>query len=324
MFLNKKKDTLKRQPELMKRSQNEKSLRIVKIRSDRGTEFLNQVITDFCLGEGIVHQLAAARTPQQNGVAERRNRTLKEVVRTMIAEADLPKRFWAEAINTACCTQNKTVINKLWNERKPSIGYFHIFGGKCFIHNNGKDQLKTSDAKADEGIVMDYSSVSKAFRVLNKRTMVIEETVHVVFDKPHFSGGAEEAVDKLAAQAEKLKISDTKKVDAPQYVDAEIPKVRGLEDGNQHEHGEDDAVDHEAAVEDIPEDVEEENQVFAPLNQPDLRWLTDHPPDLVIGNFEADVRTRRQLDTTLTCFLSQIEPKVAEDALVDADWITAM
>ncbi|GAB2299005.1 hypothetical protein Dimus_038546 [Dionaea muscipula] len=80
----------------------------------------------------------------------------------------------------------------------------------------------------------------------------------------------------------------------------------------------------EVVPEVVQEEVHEENQVLAPLNQPDLIWLNDHPPNLVIESIEAGVRTRRQLDTMLACFLSQIEPKVAEDALTDADWIIAM
>ncbi len=89
-------------PKLLKQLQNEKELQISKIRTDRGTEFVNGVIQAFCNSHGISHQLSAARTPQQNGVAERRNRTLKEAARVMISAAGLPKRYWAEAINTAC------------------------------------------------------------------------------------------------------------------------------------------------------------------------------------------------------------------------------
>ena len=122
----------------MRRVQNEKSQTIIKIRSDRGTEFVNGIITQYCVENGIAHELSAARTPQQNGVAERRNRTLKEAARTMLAEARLPKRFWSEAINTTCYTQNRCMINRqltktpyeIWTGKKPNVGYFKIFGCK--------------------------------------------------------------------------------------------------------------------------------------------------------------------------------------------------
>ena len=87
---------------------------------------------------------------------------------------------------------------EIWTGRKPKVGYFKIFGCKCFIHNNGKDNLKAFDAKADEGIFLGYSAESKAYRILNKRTMVTEESIHVVFDEPNVNGeDIEESADKL-------------------------------------------------------------------------------------------------------------------------------
>ncbi|VFQ93929.1 unnamed protein product, partial [Cuscuta campestris] len=79
---------------------------------------------------------------------------------------------------------NKTPY-ELWNGRKPNISYFHIFGSKCFVLNNGKNHLNTFDEKSDEAIFLGYSMVSKAFRVFNKRTMFTEESIHVIFDEKH-------------------------------------------------------------------------------------------------------------------------------------------
>nr|GMD03964.1 Retrovirus-related Pol polyprotein from transposon TNT 1-94 [Ipomoea batatas] len=105
----------------------------------------------------------------------------------MIAFSGLPKRFWVEAVNTACYTQNRSIMNKVhgirrygpWKGKKPIMSYFPIFGSKCFIHNNGKTYLKAFDERGDKGIFMGYSAVSEAFRVLNKRTIVVEESIHV-------------------------------------------------------------------------------------------------------------------------------------------------
>lgn len=88
-ILASKKETQTKLPKLMKRLCNEKSLNIIKIRSDKGTEFINTIISDYCKKDGIIHKTSAARTPQQNGVAERRSRTLKKAARTMIVEANL-------------------------------------------------------------------------------------------------------------------------------------------------------------------------------------------------------------------------------------------
>ena len=82
------------------------------IMSDNGTEFKNQLLNDFCSDKGISRQYSAPRTPQQNGVVERKNRTLIEAARTMLSESRIPMYFWVEAVSTACYTQNRTLINK--------------------------------------------------------------------------------------------------------------------------------------------------------------------------------------------------------------------
>ena len=89
---------------------NEKGFSIQNIRSDHGTEFKNQDFKNFCDENGIGHNFSAPRTPQQNGVVERKNRTLEEMARTMLCESNLPRYFWAEAINTACYTLNRALI----------------------------------------------------------------------------------------------------------------------------------------------------------------------------------------------------------------------
>ena len=112
------------------------------------------------------------------------------MVRTMLNEYSLPKYFWAEAINTACYILNRVLVRplltkipyELWNNKKPNVSYFKVFGCKCFILNE-KDNLGKFDAKSDEGIFLGYSSISKAFRIFNKRTLIIEESIHVVFNE---------------------------------------------------------------------------------------------------------------------------------------------
>ena len=130
----------------------------------------------------------------------------------MLYENDLPRYFWAEAINTACYILNHVLIRpilkktpyELWNGRKPTIKYFHIFGCRCFILNNGKDNLSKFDAKSDEGIFLGYSSSSKAYRVFNKRTLVVEESIYVVFDQTNDkSSRKEDFTDDYAGIIEK-------------------------------------------------------------------------------------------------------------------------
>ncbi|GJS88460.1 retrovirus-related pol polyprotein from transposon TNT 1-94 [Tanacetum coccineum] len=102
---------------------------VISVRTDRGTEFLNKTLNAFFKEEGIEHQTSTPRTPEQNGVVERRNRTLVEAARMMLSASKLPLFFWAEAIATACYTQNRSIIipahekmaYHIINDRKPSI-----------------------------------------------------------------------------------------------------------------------------------------------------------------------------------------------------------
>nr|GEX73973.1 hypothetical protein [Tanacetum cinerariifolium] len=125
-------------------------LQVQRVRTDNGTEFKNKTLAKFFDEVGISQQFSVARTPQQNGVVERRDRTLVEVARTMLLFANLPSFLWAEAIAIACFTQNR-----------------------CW-------KLK---AKGDIGVFVGYSKESAAFRIYNKRTRKIHESVNVNFDE---------------------------------------------------------------------------------------------------------------------------------------------
>ncbi|GJS42808.1 retrovirus-related pol polyprotein from transposon TNT 1-94 [Tanacetum coccineum] len=140
--------------------------------------------------KGIEHQTSTARTPEQNGVVERQNRTLVEAARTMLSAAKVPLFFWAEAIATTCFTQNRSLVipqhektpYHIINGQKPSVKFFHIFGSLCYIVRDGENLDKMKE-KGDACIFVGYSTQSRAYRVYNKRTRVIVETIHVNFDE---------------------------------------------------------------------------------------------------------------------------------------------
>ncbi|KAI3824291.1 hypothetical protein L1987_05744 [Smallanthus sonchifolius] len=116
-------------------------LKVRRIRSDNGTEFKNNLMELFCLKKGIRHEFSAPYTPQQNGVAERKNRTLIETARTMLSDAKLHVTFWAEAVNTACHVLNRVLVVKrhnktcyeLINNRLPNLDYLVPFGSPCSL-----------------------------------------------------------------------------------------------------------------------------------------------------------------------------------------------
>jgi transposase InsO family protein len=119
-----------------------KGLKINTIRSDHGGEFENAQFDDLCSKRGYQHEYSAPRTPQQNGVVERKNRTLQELARTMLNESKLPTSLWAEAVNTACYVINRVNLRpillktpyELWMGRKPNISYFRAFGSKMLCY----------------------------------------------------------------------------------------------------------------------------------------------------------------------------------------------
>ncbi|GJX89572.1 retrovirus-related pol polyprotein from transposon TNT 1-94 [Tanacetum coccineum] len=164
---------------------------IVSIRTDHGREFDNEVqFREFCNAKGITHNFLSPRTPQSNGMVERKNRTLQEMSRTMLNEQSLPQKFWCNAVDTSTYILNRILIRailgktpyELLRGRKPTLDYFRVFGSKCFILNT-KYYLTKFDLKSYEGVFLVYSQNSKAYIILNKHTKKIEESLNVTFDE---------------------------------------------------------------------------------------------------------------------------------------------
>ncbi|KAJ9542401.1 hypothetical protein OSB04_028907 [Centaurea solstitialis] len=335
------------------------NLTVRSIRSDHGTEFKNSTLESFFEQKGISQNFSSVRTPQQNGVAERRNRTLIEAARSMLSEANLATQFWAEAVNTACYTQNRSLIVKrfrrtayeLFRNRKPSIEHLHIFGCVCYILNN-KDNLGKFDSKSDDGIFLGYSSISKTYRVFNKRRQTIEETIHVKFDEsgptfPHPNDNTE--INQWADsffQVPEPPIADPSPQDLPdgfeenpippsdittpplinatpisQITPPEPDQPTNSEDFSQT------TVSEPSPTNLLPDPSSNEASTSGQVYQPPaLRWTKDHPIDQVLGNPSSGVKTRRQAGNVCLYvnFISENEPKEIDDALRDPAWVSAM
>ncbi|GJY42053.1 retrovirus-related pol polyprotein from transposon TNT 1-94 [Tanacetum coccineum] len=160
------------------------------VRTDKGTKVLNKTLHAYFAKEGIKHEMSTARTPEQNGIVERQNRTLVEAARTMLSATKVPLFFWAKAIATTCFTQNRSLVipqhektpYHIINGQKPSVKFFHIFWSLYYIVKDGENLNKMKE-KGDACIFVRYSTHSKAYRVYSKRTKVIVETFHVNFDE---------------------------------------------------------------------------------------------------------------------------------------------
>ncbi|GKB05055.1 retrovirus-related pol polyprotein from transposon TNT 1-94 [Tanacetum coccineum] len=160
------------------------------VRTDNGTEFVNQTLREFYENVGISHQTSVARTPQQNGIVKRQNQTLVEVALTMLIFSKAQLFLWAEIINTGFYTQNRSLIRHRYNktpyelmkDKKPGLSFLYVFGSLYYPTNDNED-LGKFNAKADIGIFVGYAPAKKAFKIYNRRTRKTIETIHVTFNE---------------------------------------------------------------------------------------------------------------------------------------------
>ena len=106
-FLREKSEACNKMERLCKRLQNQKGFPIIKIKSDNGKEFENAKFEAFCNEHGIKKEFSTPKTPQQNGVVERKNRAIQEMARVMLLNKNVPQKFWAEVVNTLCHIRNR-------------------------------------------------------------------------------------------------------------------------------------------------------------------------------------------------------------------------
>jgi hypothetical protein len=169
------------------------------IRTNNGSEFKNYAMEDFMGKKGIKHKFSAPYTPQQNGVVERKNRTIIEMARTMLDEFKSLHNFWGEAIATAVHVSNHLFLRPVYNKmpyelltrNKPNISYFHVFGCKCFIMNK-KERLGKFETRTIQGIFVGYADDSHAYRYYNISSGCVEVSCDVVFKE--FNGSQVEQV----------------------------------------------------------------------------------------------------------------------------------
>nr|GEU96872.1 integrase, catalytic region, zinc finger, CCHC-type, peptidase aspartic, catalytic [Tanacetum cinerariifolium] len=157
---------------------------------DNGTEFVNQTLREYYKQVGIYHETSVARSPHQIGVVERHNRTLIEVARTMLIYAKASLFLWAEAVATACLTQNRSIVRlhhgktpyEILHDKLPDLSFFYVFCALCYPTNDSKN-LGKLQPKADISIFIGYARTKKAFWNYNRHTRRIIKTIHVDLDE---------------------------------------------------------------------------------------------------------------------------------------------
>ncbi|MCO5593037.1 hypothetical protein L7F22_047042 [Adiantum nelumboides] len=180
--------------------EKEKDLKVKSIRSDRGGEFLSENFAWWCKSEGIRRQLTTPYTPSQNGVVERKNMTIMEMARAMLAHASLPRSYWAEACNTAVYIQNRSPTHALqdmtpfqaYYGRKPTVSHFRVFGCSAFVHIS-----KELDFKSRKLLFLGYSAESDAYRLYDPDTRTTTVSRDVVFDESFITSAEGEAAQLI-------------------------------------------------------------------------------------------------------------------------------
>src|SRR3954451_1344726 len=358
LFLNDKSKVVDIFKTFAKRAQTEYEVSLKHVRSDNGTEFKNTNIVDFLDEYGFTHEFSVAYTPQQNGVVERKNRTLIEMARTMLVEYKTPIRFWAKAINTACHIINKVYLHEFLKKtshelitgNKPNVSYLRVFGAPCFIRD--MNHSSKFDPKAHEGFLLGYGSNSHTYRVYNSHFGKVMKTVNVRFDetngsqKEHLPHDLDEP--PLDEVIRSMAIGEIRPVEANANKDDDDPMfphiTRGA--GDQHPEANDEQDEEEQRNEENPNpegNAEAEGEADPEANADPEAEAEPEANDYTLSR----VRRRVHVDSILEeiqqsgrpttrsrtrlanfcgnfSFVSMLEPSKFDEAMKDPDWLTAM
>jgi hypothetical protein len=191
--------------------ENQLSRKIKRVRSDRGGEYIS--FNDFCEKEGIIHEVTPPYSPESNGIAERKNRTLKEMMNAMLVSSDAPNNLWGEALLTACFVQNRIPHKKtgktpyeLWKGYKPNLKYLRVWGclAKVMLPDPKKRKIgsKTSDC-----LFIGYAEHSAAYRFLVLKSDVLSCNIIIETKNAEFLENIFPLKDESVVQQPSLEIS---------------------------------------------------------------------------------------------------------------------
>ena len=185
------------------------------LRSDNGGEYISNEFENFLENEGIHHQNTIPKTPQQNGVAERMNRTLEEAIRSMLSESQLPKQFWAEALSTATYLRNRSPTKAVedvtpfeaWNGIKPDVKHLRVFGSLCYAHIHKTDRQKL-DPKSRKAILLGYGEKVKGYRLYDIKEKKVFYSRDVLFQEMKFKENKKTKLERIEETEETTEESD--------------------------------------------------------------------------------------------------------------------
>ncbi|GJV77425.1 retrovirus-related pol polyprotein from transposon TNT 1-94 [Tanacetum coccineum] len=291
-----------------------------RIRTDNGTEFVNQTLREYYEKIDISHETSIARSPQQNGVVKRRNRTLIEAARTMLIYAKALFFLWAEAVATACYIQNRSIVHlrhdktpyELLHDKLPDLSFFYLFGALCYPTNNSENL----DFDELEAMASEHSSLGPALRAITLATISFKTRAKTLLLQHRFvDDPAPEVValiDEVVAPEPAASTGSTSSTTVNQ--DAPSPSISQT------------TLETQSPI--IPDDVDEDNHDLDITHMNNDLYF-DHPLENIIDELARPVSTRLQLhEQSLFCyydaFLTAVEPKTYKDALNQSCWIEAI
>ncbi|KAL4379471.1 hypothetical protein GQ457_02G032120 [Hibiscus cannabinus] len=206
--------------------EKESDFEIKSLRSDRGGEFTSNEFNDFCKANGIRRPLTVPRSPQQNGVAERKNRTILNMARSMLKAKNMPKEFWAEAVSCAVYLSNRSPTKNVdnvtpqeaWSGRKPSVRHIRVFGSIAYAHVPDQGRLKLDD-RSSKYVFIGYDSNSKGYKLFNPSNGRIVISRDVEFDEQpslEWEAQEEQFYDFFSYFVEEQDVTPSQVVDLPQ------------------------------------------------------------------------------------------------------------
>ena len=170
--------------------EKESGASIKALRSDRGGEFTSNKFEQFCEANGIRHFLTVPMTPQQNGVVERKNRTILNMARSMLKSKKMPKEFWAEAVSCAVYLSNLSPTisvpgktpQEAWTSRKPNVSHLRVFGSIAYAHVPDEKRSKL-DEKSEKYVFIGYDLRSKGYKLYSPATKKVIISRDVMFNE---------------------------------------------------------------------------------------------------------------------------------------------
>jgi hypothetical protein len=284
---------------------------------------------------------------------ERKNRTLLDMARTMLDEYKTLDRFWDDAINIAYYSINRLYLHRILKKtsyelltgKKPNVSYFRVFGSKCFILVKRGRKSKFAP-KAVEGFLLGYDSNTRAYRVFNKSTGLVEVSCDIVFDETNGSQVEQVDLDELddeeapCVALRNMSIGDvcpkeseepTQAQDQPSSSNQASPPTQ-YEDHAQDNEDEDQEnespqeEDNDQGGDEANKDKEDDQGQRPPHPRVHKEIQRDHPVNSILGDIHKGVTTRSRVAHFCEhySFVSSIEPYRVEDALRDSDWVLAM